>query len=148
MKLANWNASPSAIAPVRAASVSLGSRIGSICSPITAAEPYMYRCRSANVVVVDVQVHGHGVEKSVEGVLRDLPAPGGVQHRGDHRDVLVWSVATQARSKSRRRRPTAVAGIGDPVGCRSVHDLVGVAGKAVQGMDEGRFAGGRSRVAR
>jgi hypothetical protein len=48
MKFDIWNASPSARARAPASGVS-GSRIGSICSPMTAAEPYMYCSRSAYV---------------------------------------------------------------------------------------------------
>ena len=40
-KFVSWNASPSARAGATAATGSAGSRIGSIISPITAAEPSM-----------------------------------------------------------------------------------------------------------
>lgn len=49
-KFVSWNASPSAIAPGSASdSGPIVPNTGSICRPITAAEPYMYSPSSANV---------------------------------------------------------------------------------------------------
>ncbi|OQQ36971.1 hypothetical protein A6409_11185 [Prescottella equi] len=50
MKFVSWNASPSARAGPTASSIGTDvPRMGSICNPITAAEPYMYSDSSAIV---------------------------------------------------------------------------------------------------